>query len=513
MNLPSLLRFSSMALWLLGATLSQAQTDTRKFTNLGPNINSTSKEINPHVSADGKTLFYVREGHADNKNFQDIWVSEQDEKGKWKPAYRLEKPLNEATSNSVISVSINGSELLIRGFYKNGKLHGTGYSTTKRTTEGWTIPQGVVIDHHHNLDKGKYNNACLSNDDKIMIFSFCTEVDGMDNDIFISFRKPTGTYTEPKKLSISAKGNMDFAPFLASDNKTLYFSSDRPGGLGETDIYKCERLDSTWLNWSAPENLGPKFNGPGRDGYFVLDARGTHAYMVSDLNAIGASDIVMIELEEKQKPKPVVLVRGTIYDAKTKKPIAGYTEYHEYPEDTVSGKIDTDPNNGQYTIIFPYGEKYVISAHAHGYVAAFDTLSLKLSGEYQEIVRDYYLTPIEIGSVVVLNHVNFATDSWVLEDESFPELDKVVTFMVQNPEVEIMIGGHTDNDGTPEHNQELSDNRARVVMEYILERANGAITPARITAKGFGQNQPIVPNTTPENKRKNRRVEFTIVKD
>jgi OmpA-OmpF porin, OOP family len=209
----------------------------------------------------------------------------------------------------------------------------------------------------------------------------------------------------------------------------------------------------------------------------------------------------------------VVLIKGALYDAKTKNPIDGFIEYHEFNEAIVKakGKEHSDPSSGKYTVIFPYGEKFAISAHSDAHVASYDTISFEENGsEYQEIIRDFYLTPIIKGEKVVLNHVNFETNSAVFELTSFHELNKVAEFLLQNEEVEIMIGGHTDNAGTPEHNKKLSDARAKAVMDYLLSKG---ISENRVSAKGFGEDQPVAPNDNPENMRKNRRVEFTIIKE
>jgi OOP family OmpA-OmpF porin len=497
---------------IIFSTFKSIAQDQRKLVNLGPNINSTEIDISPVISADGKSLYFVREGHEQNQNFQDIWLSELGADGKWQPARRLEKPLNTSESNSVVSVSTDGNKLFVKGQYKKGKLIHKGFSFSRLTKEGWSEPEGLKIDNYTAFDKGKYNNACISHDEKIIIYSLCPVTNGVDNDLYISFKKEDGSYTEPLSLgdSINKKGFMDFAPFLAPDNQTLYFASDRPGGLGATDIYKTTRQDDSWKKWSTPVNMGPKTNGAGRDGYYTLDARGMNAYMVSDENSIGKADIVLIQLELKNRPNPVALLRGNVYDAKTNKMIEALVEYHEYPVATIKGETHTDHETGKYSVVLPYSEKFVISAHAHGYVASFDTLNYVNATEYTEQTKDFYLTPIIKGEKVVLKHVNFETNSAVLESSSFIELDKVAEFLIENPEVKILIGGHTDNAGLAEKNLTLSEARAKSVMEYVLSKG---VTVDRLESKGFGQTQPIVANDTPENMRINRRVDFTITQE
>ncbi len=491
--------------------LGFAQNDERQLVNLGANVNTEAVDLNPHITADGKELFFVRENYSGNKNDQDIWVSELGADGKWQLATRLQKPLNTSPSNSIVSVSADGNRVMIKGVYKKGKLHEKGYSIAQRTKEGWTVPEAIKILNYPHLDKGDFNNACISTDEKVIIFSLCPKEGVMDNDLYVSFKKEDGTYSEPILLgdSVNTKDVMEFAPFLASDNKTLYFSSDRAGGFGGTDIYKTVRKDDSWQKWTRPVNLGPKVNGPSRDGYYTLDAKGENAYMVSDKNSIGKADIVMIKLAEEHKPDPVVLLSGHVYDVKTTKKIDAKIVYHTYPKANVKGATDTDHETGKYSVILPFGEKFIIEAHAHAYVAVFDTVSFVKDGtsEYTESTKDFYLTPIVKGEKVVLKHVNFETNSAILDSSSFLELDKVAEFLIENPEVKIMIGGHTDNAGQADKNLTLSGARAKTMKDYIQSKG---ISADRLESKGFGQTQPIVSNTTPANMRTNRRVEFTI---
>jgi OmpA-OmpF porin, OOP family len=490
---------------VLSASGSSGNTD---LINLGSNVNSKAIEINPHISGDGKTLFFVREGHEENKNFQDIWMAETDESGRWKPAVRLGAPLNTAEINGVESVSADGNKLLIEGYYKHGKFYSDGCSITRRTKDGWSVPEGINIAHFSFYDQGKYNNMCLSDDEKIMIFSICPVEDGEDNDLYISFKKADKSYSKPVRIGgkVNSKGHMDFAPFLAADNKTVYFSSNRPGGIGQTDIYKIERLDDTWLNWSEPVNLGPKVNTPGKEAYYTLDAKATHAYMVSENNSYGKADIVMVELEEHHKPKPVVMLKGFVHDARTNKPIDAALQYHDYPVDTVHGELHTDPVTGEYNITLPYDEHYAVTAHAHGYVTGFDSVSLKYEGEYVELTKHFYLTPIIRGEKVILHHVDFGVANILLPGAKV-ELDKLAKFLEQNQEVNIEIGSHTSE---KDLENLISEARAKVVIEYLSSKG---VKASRLSSKGYGDSKPILPNDTDERKKMNDRVEFTITQE
>jgi outer membrane protein OmpA-like peptidoglycan-associated protein len=126
------------------------------------------------------------------------------------------------------------------------------------------------------------------------------------------------------------------------------------------------------------------------------------------------------------------------------------------------------------------------------------------------INRDLYLVPVEVGQVVRLNNVFFDFDKTELRPESFPELDRVVTFMNENPNVEIQIEGHTDAKGTDDYNLNLSGGRITSVEAYMESKG---IAPNRIVTKSYGESVPIADNETEEGRQQNRRVEFKILKN
>lgn len=503
-----------VSILLLSAYALNAQDGSHLYehTNIGPNINSTSMELTPRISADGNMMFFVRDGHPDNKNAQDIWHSEKDSLGNWSPAKLADPKINQLEANCVWSVNADGNSLLIRGAYDKGNYVGKGFSITRLTKEGWTDPQMLEIDDIEKVNLGVRDGAYLSNDGNAIIFTMCNKKKCSIYDLYVSTRKADRTFTKPVKLNsvVNTVDFNEFAPFIASDNKTLYFSSDRPGGLGMTDVYKTERLyDSSWLYWSEPVNMSPNVNTASKDAYYVTDAKGEYAYMVSDLNSIGSADIIYFKLKEENKPKPVALYDGRIFNAKTKELIKDATiEYKIYPDNSEAGIGHSDHETGQYKIILPFGHNYAVDVFAEGFVPEYDTITVGSKNEYIEITRDYYLTPIEVGQSIQLNHIYFETSKYDLLPESFYELDKVVKLLHENHTMKIVIEGHTDNQGNPDKNQILSLNRAKAVRDYIISKG---ITEDRVSAKGYGSTKHIADNDTDEHRKLNRRVEFTIL--
>jgi OmpA-OmpF porin, OOP family len=221
---------------------------------------------------------------------------------------------------------------------------------------------------------------------------------------------------------------------------------------------------------------------------------------------------------EKEKPNPVVLVDGNVYNKKTNEPLGASLIYETLPDGTEAGNGVSSPIDGAFKIVLPYDKNYLIRASADKFFAISENLNLDslVKAGYKEIHKNLYLVPIEIGQIVRLNNVFFDFDKWDLRPESFVELDRVVKLLKENPTIEIEMSAHTDSHGTDEYNFKLSDNRARSCMEYILSKG---VDPKQIISHGYGESMPVAPNSNadgsdnPEGRQLNRRVEFKILKN
>jgi OmpA-OmpF porin, OOP family len=492
-----------------------------KVENIGPKINTQFDELRPTISADGNLLFFIRQNHPFNTqynvvpNSQDIWFSERDSSGKWSEAVHLGYPLNTTEYNAVFWISPDNNRILIRNAFIDGDYFGNGVSMCYLTKYGsWSKPQMLQIKNYNKYDRGNQYGATMANDGQTLLLYMSDKEGSFNNDIYVCFLQKDGSWSEPKSLGkkINLPKYNEMTPYLASDGVTLYFSSDRPGGLGYNDIWTSKRLDNSWQKWSDPVNLGSPINTPDWDAFFTLDAGGEYAYMTTEQDSYGASDIVRIKLLEKEKPNPVVLVSGNVYDAKTKQPLSASLIYETLPDGEEAGNGISNPTDGAFKIVLPYDKNYSIRATADHYFAISENLNLDslIKAGYKEIHKDLYLVPIEVGQVVRLNNVFFDFDKWDLRPESFIELKRVVKLLKENPSIEIEMSAHTDSRGSDEYNFKLSDNRAKSVMEYIISQG---IDPNRITSHGYGETKPVATNDTDEGRQLNRRVEFKILKN
>jgi outer membrane protein OmpA-like peptidoglycan-associated protein len=484
-----------------------------KPENLGASINSIYDETAPFISPDGKSLLIVRKFHPENAGgFQDkddIWWSKLDDNGKWTPAKNIGQPLNNKFSNFVQSITPDGNSLLLGNAYNKDGTMTDGVSFTYRTREGWAFPEKQMIDGFYNLSQ--YANYFLSNDGRQLLMAVEMKDSYGGLDLYISFRRGDNRWSKPLNLGpgINTAFN-DYSPFLAADGVTLYYSTSGLAGYGKEDIFVVQRQDDSWINWTEPQNMGSAINSAQSDSKYNLPASGEYAYYSSEINTANKSDIYRIALPKQVKPKAVVIISGKVINEKTNEPVDARIIVEELPDGTEVAIARTNPNTGEFKIVLPAGKKYGFRAIGLGYFETNKNIDLTEINEYQEIEDEFMrLAPIEIGQVVRLNNIFFDFAKATLKEESFPELDRTVEFLKNNPKLEIEIAGHTDNISTDEYNQKLSQARAESVANYIISKG---IESNRVTAVGYGESRPVAFNNDEEGRAQNRRVEFKVLK-
>jgi OmpA-OmpF porin, OOP family len=281
---------------------------------LSDNINTTTySEGVPIITPDGESLFLCRfnspgnVGDVDDAN--DIWVSNLSSKNLWDVAYNIGRPLNNTSNNFVCSTSPDGNTLLLGNKYNKDGTMGNGASITNKTKTGWEFPTPQEIDGFYN--NNDYVSFYMSNSNKVLLMSCEMNDSKGDQDLYVSFNIGENKWSTPLHMgAVLNTPKTDFQPFLAADEKTLYFSSDGHTGYGDADIYVSKRLDDTWTNWSKPMNLGNKINTPNFDNGYTITAKGDYAYFVT--SKAGTMDIYRIKLPQALQPDPVVLIEGKI---------------------------------------------------------------------------------------------------------------------------------------------------------------------------------------------------------
>ncbi|HWA33536.1 MAG TPA: OmpA family protein [Cyclobacteriaceae bacterium] len=487
---------------------------------LDKNVNSEQSEMNPLLSPDGKTLYFSRKNHPGNiggvNDKEDIWYSELGPDGKWQLAKNMGPQFNNAGPNFVNAVAStpDGQSVLVLGnkYLPNGKML-AGVSMSTNVNGSWTRPMAINIENDYNFNEKA--NYFLANTKKTLLLSIEREDTRGGRDLYVSFQKKDSVWSEPLNLgSIINTANEESAPFLASDDKTLYFSSNGFSGFGGADIYMSKRLDDTWTNWSEPQNMGPDINSKLDDLFFNIPSTSDFAYYSRGVTEDN-TDIYRVKMPIYKAPEPIVVVKGTLLDAKTGKPVGAKIIYERLSDGKEVGVVYSNPETGEYEIHLPGGQKYGVRAEAQGHIS--ENQNLDLTGDTKDGIvekRDMRLAPIEVAAIepdakIALNNIFFDFNKAVLKSESFPELNRIVDLMTERPSMTVEISGHADATGPEAFNMTLSEWRAKAVTKYLVGKG---VDASRITTTFFGETKPIESNATKEGRRKNRRVEFKIIK-
>ena len=347
-------------------------------------------------------------------------------------------------------------------------------------------------------------------------------------------------------------------PALSPDGKTLYFTSDRPGGKGKADLYKVTvGADG---NFGAPVNLGDNINTEGKEGFPFVDANGT-LYFSSDAHlGMGGLDVFAAEAnganfgevknlglgvnsseddfaysydpatkegfvssnrpggmgsDDIYKIKKLeicdVILNVIVVDATNDEPLAGARlDLFDGVENKL--KSQTTGANGTGKITAACNQEHVVQAFMEGYESNAETVASSKEGEKSIRIALRPIDEIIEGEMVKLNPILFDFDKHNIKPQAAFELDKLVQLMKKNPEMVIKVEGHTDNRGTDAYNKNLSDRRAKSTVQYVISKG---IAKDRISGEGFGESKPAVAcgdTCTEEQHQMNRRSDFIIVK-
>ncbi len=465
---------------------------------------------------------------------QDIWMVDvvQDSiRNAIHPGY----PLNNALPNSLVSTSMKQDEyVIINQFYEDGSMY-AGFSRVEILKDGThSFPQPMHI-YGFNTSSSDVN-LTMSPGGIVLILSLERPDSKGHNDLYVSFYMWENVWSAPQHMG--AKINTEFqetTPHISADKRTLYFSSNRPGGPGGNDIYVSKRLDYTWLQWSEPVLLKGGANSSFDDSQPTYPVDNNYMYFTSRRD--GSSDIFRMRLTTVPRLKKPIYIKGTIVNATTGLPLR--SELVWGPQSTKDYLEFFNSYNGHFEAVLSEYEPYKFLPWKTGFIGQRIMIDPRLvEKEGRDTVElILYLTPKEKGDVVqhtergktaqtstasrkvesppvpekdiFLYDINFVRAKAIILTKSTNALQDLLNRMKQNPAMEILIEGHTDNVGDELALIHLSEQRAAAVRDYLL---NHGISPGRVKIRGLGATKPIHQNDTESGREKNRRVEVHIIK-
>ncbi|RYY66410.1 MAG: flagellar motor protein MotB [Chitinophagaceae bacterium] len=481
---------------------ARSHPDNYVFTprNLGPGINTEEPEYFPSLTIEGNDMIFTRRLGGRNEDF---FLSHR-EGGKWDTAYHLNGSINTPMNEGAQNVSQDGNWLVFTGCYRPDGRGSCDLYISYRQREGWSEP--VNLGSTINSDQWE-TQPCLSPDKKDLYFASKRFGGYGGSDLYVAHQLPNGRWGEPENLGpeINTPGD-ELTPFIHADNQTLYFASNGLTGYGNQDLFLVRKGADG--KWGKPENLGYPINTIDEESALCIASDGVTAYYASDrAGGLGSMDIYSFDMRPSMQPVRTLWVRGNVFDAKTKAGLPSSLSLIDLASRREVSRVQTD-ETGNYLVTLPVGKDYAFNVARRGYLFYSDHYFLSGKTPDSTYRKDIPLQPIEMNASVVLRNIFFETNKFELKPESQVELDRVVQFLQDNPTVRIQLQGHTDNVGTAADNQKLSDNRARAVVRYFVEKG---IKPARLEAKGFGATQPVADNKTEEGRAQNRRTELKII--
>jgi len=506
--------------------------------NLGKTVNSMDPEFSPMITADESVMLFTSRRSTttggkkdqDNQFFEDLYKTEM-VNGAWTSPVNMGKPVNSEDHDATAGLSPDGQRLYVYRPTKGGDIY---ESVLKGSM--WSEPERM----NKNINSDSHESTVsLSGDGKKLYFISDKKEEGAigHRDIWYSTMDEKGKWG--KSVNLGPGINTIYGEegvFVHPDGKTIYFSSQGHKSMGGYDVFKIVFENG---KWSEPINLGYPINGPDDDVFFVISASGKHGYFASNKSdGFGEKDIYKITFLGAEKPlaisnednllagrtqpvkqvqaqQPVAIttaqitiLKGTITDINSKKPLGATIELVDNERKEVIATFTANSATGKYLVSLPSGKNYGIAVKMDGYLFHSENFDIPAAANFQEVVKDVEMKPIVVGSTIVLKNVFFDYNKATLKPESYLELDRVVKLLTDNPSMRIELSGHTDNRGTAEYNQKLSEDRAKSCVDYLTSKG---IAPSRLEYKGYGEAKPIDLHDTEEGWANNRRTEFKII--
>lgn len=464
-------------------------------------VNTKDNEYFPGTSADEQMLIYTR---LLDRQQEDFFFSIKQPDGTWGAPQNMGPPINTGENEGTISLSPDGQYVFFTGC---NRMDGAGscdiYFSALDGNE-WKAPRNLGPPIN---SRNWESQPSLSFDGKTIYFTSDRPGGFGGMDIWFS-QYSKGRWSVPQNAGpeINTDGN-EQCPSIAKDDQTLYFNSNGHVGMGGSDLFVSRKSQDG--RWGKPTNLGYPINTKGDEICIVMGADGRKAFYVSErAGGAGGLDLYEFELYEKARPQKTGYIKGIVFDARTQKKLQAKIELIDLTTGKLAVEAYSNKLSGEFLICLQGNKNYALNVAKEGYLFYSENFQLKNQPAADPLVMKVPLYPIEAGEKMVLRNIFFDVDQYVIKDESKVELDKLTSFLKANATLVIEVGGHTDNTGVKQKNLDLSNNRAKAVMNYLIQQG---IAANRLSAKGYADAQPVADNKTEAGRKQNRRTEFKIL--
>jgi outer membrane protein OmpA-like peptidoglycan-associated protein/Tol biopolymer transport system component len=478
--------------------------------NLGAGVNTDGGEYYPSLTVDQKKIIFTRRFKDDRmmgRYQEDFYISTKFD-SVWQKAINPGGPLNTMMNEGAPSISADGKVVFYAACNRPDGIGNCDiYLSQMLSDVAWSQPMNLGAPINTTAWE---TQPSFSSDGRTLYFirGYTDDNRKKVQDIFMSTYTDENRWSDPVRLSdsINSPGSEE-SVFIHPDNQTLYFSSDGHPGLGGLDLFMSKRRPDG--SWGKAINLGYPINTNADENSLIVSPDGQLAFMSSTRkDGFGDLDMYSFELYPSVRPAVVSYVKGVVVDDKTGNPLQAKFEIVDVRSGLTVMSDKSDKKKGEFLACLPTGKEYMLNVSKEGYLFYSDYFNcMDVTDEQHAYKITARLKQPIAGETVVMKNIFFDNNKYDLKTESFSELNKLVAFLKSSPNVSIEIGGHTDAVGDAKLNLALSENRAKSVYNYLVEKG---IATTRLSFKGFGSTVPVADNGTEEGRAKNRRTEFKI---
>jgi outer membrane protein OmpA-like peptidoglycan-associated protein/tetratricopeptide (TPR) repeat protein len=476
---------------------------------LSDTVNQFAMQYFPVLTADQQELIFTRrQGFTDDFD-EDLVFTRKNENGQWISPQSISGNINSIYNEGTCTISADGRKLIFTSCIGREGFGSCDLFQSLKIGDEWTNPQNLGS----NVNSSEWESQPSLSADGRTIYFVSDRRGGLGRrDIWMSTLDGKGNWTRAKNIGKPVNTVYDeLSPFIHVNNKTLFFASNGLVGFGGYDLYSAEK-DSV-LTWTNPVNVGAPINNHEDQFSLFITADGKKGYYShEEIKAGGNARSKIIEInipEEKRVRFRSNYVKGRVTDHATKLPLRAAVELVGIEKNETESLVESDSLTGEYLIVLTQGAEYALYINKKEYL--FKSLNFNYSTvkDFEPIILNIELDRVQQGSSAVLENIFFDTDKYDLKPKSLSELEKLKRFLTDNPTVRMEISGHTDNTGSSTYNYQLSEKRALAVHNYLTQQG---ISPKRLVVKGYGPDKPLADNTTESGKRLNRRIEFKLIK-
>ena len=462
----------------------------------------------PVLTVDEKTLIFTGRKGLKPRDDENIYISHKDEAGDWTIPGSVSNNINTPLNEGACTISADGRTLIFTAC--NGRK---GYGScdlyvSYKIGDSWIAPENMGA----TINSSSWDvQPSLSADGRGLYFVSTRKGGEGGKDIWYAEMDLKGKWQLPINMGEEVNSSEDeISPFIHVNGESLFFSSRGHVGLGGYDIFKSEKIKDSI--WSKPVNLGYPLNDNKDQVSLYISSNGAKGYYTMETRTFDDWNSQLYEFdmpEELAIQKKSTFLTGTVSNAKTKEFISSEIKLYDLHSDKIKSLVKSDAKTGEYTIVLTEGNDYGMYVSKGGYLFKDFSFSYENITDFDNNLLNVELIPVKGGEHMILQNIYFEFDRFELKQESSSELEALLYFLKQNKTIKIEIQGFTDNKGNDAYNLNLSTKRAETVYEYLVEKG---VSNLRLSFKGFGSSNPAYANDNEENRTKNRRIEFQILR-